>query len=291
MDETTFAVLDKMNLKNVSLIRSSEFENERLLAAKKERTVAEYSWTCTANLCWYLLGKIKDGETITYLDADMAFFSDPEAIFQEMADASIAIVGHRLEGERKTMEKYVGKYNVAWVSFKKDEQGMKASEWWKERVLEWCFARFEGGKIGDQHYLNDWTERFKNVHVVSHEGADVAPWNVANRKITARDGKMYIGSAELVFYHFHSFTLVHEHFYLPAPAYYIPRSAQRYIYDVYFKEMQQNIAAVSKVDPVFHFGFKKNYLKSYIAQKVFSCRFIEYFYIKYCHYNLKRSHG
>jgi hypothetical protein len=279
-----------MNLDKVSLIKAEEFENERLLAVKKERTLSEYSWTLASSLCWYMMEKIDDGEMITYLDADMCFFDNPKIIFEEIGNSSVAIVEHRLEGRRQILEKFVGKYNVAWVSFKKDKDGVLACEWWKERVLEWCGAYFENGKLGDQHYLNDWLTRFNNVHVIKHEGADVAPWNVDNRKITLKNDKIFIGEVPLVFYHFHNFILINKKHYIPVSAYHIPQSAKKYIYKQYFLQMQEIFNIVNKIDSDFNFGFKRKFIKSFIVSILFSCKFIDNLYIKYSHYNLEKTY-
>jgi hypothetical protein len=289
MDNETFELLKKMNLINIRLIKLEEFENEKLKEVKKERTVTEYSWTCAANLCWFMLNKIGNEELVTYLDADMFFFSDVEDIFKEIGDSSIAIVEHRLKGYKQKLEKYVGKYNVGWVSFRKDDEGIKASQWWKDKVLEWCFAYFKNGMIGDQHYLNDWSEKFNKVCIIRHEGADVAPWNVNNLKITYKNEKVFVGNAPLIFYHFHNFSLINRNFYIPVTAYNIPKTAEKYVYTNYVKEIKKTIELVSESDKNFNFGFKSKFLKAYIARTLFRSKTFEYFYTKYSCYKLNKT--
>lgn len=291
MDNTTYSLLNKMQLKNVTLISLREFENERLLSVKKERTVAEYSWTAAANLLWHMMKIIKDEETITYLDSDMYFFADPKIVYEEIGGASIAIVEHRLQGIMKKLEKFVGKYNVGWISMKKDVAGLKTCEWWKDKVLDWCFARFEGGKLGDQHYLNDWPTRFKNVQVIKHLGADVAPWNINNEKISIKNNQVYIADKKLIFYHFHNFILINKNKFLAAPASHIPAIAREHIYKEYFREMKLNINTIQKLDPQFNSGFKKKYFKSFVANIFLKNKFLYSLYIKYTYHKLEKSYA
>ena len=291
MDDIAYEFLKKLELKNVKLVTLAEYENEQLLKVKKERTVAEYSWTGSANFCWHMLNRLPEGEMITYLDADMYFFSDPEVIFQEIGNASIAIVGHKFQGIRKKFEKYTGVYNVAWVSFKKDAEGTKACEWWKDRVLERCSADLKGGNIGDQHYLNDWPERFKNVHVIQHTGADIAPWNVNNYKFSLREDKVYVDAQPLVFYHFHNFALIKKDFYLTCSNTYIPSDAKKYVYSEYRHEMKKIIQFVQERDPAFvNYGFKKKYFNSMIGQVIFNLKFVDSFYVKHSIRKLEKSY-
>jgi len=289
MDNETYELLGKMNLDKIKLIKLDEFENEKLKEVKKGRTTSEYSWTCAASLCWFMLEKINEKELITYLDADMAFFADPENIFEEIGNSSIAIVEHRQKGFKQKLEKFVGTYNVAWVSFRKDEQGIEASKWWKERVLEWCFAYFKNGMIGDQHYLNDWTTRFKNVCVIKNEGADVAPWNVTNHKISLKEGQVMIGDVPLIFYHFQSLSIVNKNTFRLATAYYIPKTAKKYIYNKYINEIKKAIDLVRGFDKNFNFGFKKKTIKANISNILFKSRLFEHLYIRYSCYKLNKT--
>jgi hypothetical protein len=75
--------------------------------------------------------------------------------------------------------------------------------WWQERCLEWCFARYENGKFGDQVYLDQWPTLFgDSVHIVRQVEKTLAPWNV--RHFASRSG----ARLDPVFYHFHGLRLL-----------------------------------------------------------------------------------
>jgi hypothetical protein len=206
-NDKCYEILEKFNLDNVTLISLWEFESPELLKVKPTRSIAEYCWTCTSSTILYVLEKY-NVESCTYLDSDMFFYSSPKPIFDELGNDSILITEHRYSPQYNKEIK-AGKYCVQFVTFKNDEYGIKALKWWKERCIEWCYAKYEDGKFGDQLYLNDWTERFERVHVLQHLGGGLAAWNVQqydfeieNRKVIGVE-KSSGGKFDAIFYHFH----------------------------------------------------------------------------------------
>lgn len=206
-DIKSYNVLKKLNLPKATVISLSEFEDEKLLQIKPTRSIAEYCWTSTSSTILYVLENF-DVDNCTYVDADVFFYSSPEPIFQELGDKSILITEHRYSPQYNK-ELKAGKYCVQFVTFKKDENGLKALKWWRDRCLEWCYARYEDGKFGDQLYLDDWTERFQGVHIMHHLGGGLAAWNVQQYDFKLVNGKIFgkeISTGkefEVIFYHFH----------------------------------------------------------------------------------------
>jgi hypothetical protein len=98
---------------------------------------------------------------------------------------------------------------VQFISFRNNVRGLKALRWWRERCLEWCYARLEDGKFGDQLYLEDWPKRFEGVHVLQHLGGGLAAWNIQQYDIKLRNGQLWGRERATekeflaVFYHFH----------------------------------------------------------------------------------------
>jgi len=195
-------VLKALKLKKITVVTLSEFEDEALLKVKKDRTAGEYCWTCTPSIIDYSI-RTFNLENCTYLDADLYFNSDPAVLIEEMGTNSVLITEHRYLPEYDCT-KNAGIYCVQFVTFKNDAHGMKTLLWWKNACLDWCYARCENGKFGDQKYLDDWPERFDGIHVLQHPGGGVAPWNLMRYDL---DSKAF----SLVFYHFQDLKfLTHE---------------------------------------------------------------------------------
>lgn len=257
MDELTFQLLKKMSLEKAVLIPLSDFEDEELKSVKPTRTVAEYCWTCTPSLALYVLKENPSLNMITYLDADLFYYSDPTPIFDELGNRSIMIIEHRFPDHLKYLEAN-GIYNVQMVTFRNNSFGLECLKWWRERCNEWCYYRLEDGKLGDQKYLDDWPVRFQEVHVLQYKGAGVALWNITKYKTTKKDGKLFIDDVPLIFYHFHQFDLLKNGSYDfgDKGIYRLTQENVECIYKPYIAAIEKSIARVKEVDPCFKYGFK-----------------------------------
>ncbi|MBC7695252.1 MAG: glycosyl transferase [Burkholderiales bacterium] len=206
-DDITYNYFHRFPQKNLTAISLEQFEDEKLLSIKYSRSGGEYCWTCTASTVLYAINTFKLDHCV-YVDADMRFYSNPQVLFDEWGAKSVLITEHRYTSEYD-QSLISGNYCVQFVGFKNDKEGMKAVNYWRESCIEWCYARAEDGKFGDQKYLDDWTTRFKNVHVLEHLGGGLAPWNIqqyefhlSGDKITGKELKSG-NEFEAVFFHFH----------------------------------------------------------------------------------------
>ncbi len=210
-DDKAFEILNKMNFKHAVILHHSCFETPRYLEIKKQRSKAEYCWTCTSVTIEYVLEHY-DVESCTYLDSDLYFYSNPQVLFDEieLAHADVAIVEHRFKDNAygRKLEQRNGKYCVQFNYFRNTSEGRKVLNWWKEKCYEWCYDIPEPDRMGDQKYLNTWTRDFEGVHEMQHLGGGVAPWNLEqytfskvngyNIEMKTKEGKAF----PLVFYHF-----------------------------------------------------------------------------------------
>jgi hypothetical protein len=203
MDRVCYDALSHLKLPNAQLLTLEEFEagDEELLRAKRNRTLIEYYFTCTPSLPLFVLDRHPEVDQITYLDADLFFFSSPIPVYDEIGIHSIAIIEHRFPPNLRYKERN-GIYNVGWLSFKRDEHALVCLQWWREQCIEWCYDRVEDGRFADQKYLDTWPDRFAGVIVLRHKGANLAPWNVSNYKIREDSGRVWVDEQPLIFFHF-----------------------------------------------------------------------------------------
>ena len=268
LDEITRIILNKLNLQNVKTIPFHEIEQRDfpLLEAKQNRSLVEYYWTITPTVILRIFERHPKIEVLTYLDADLCFYSSPDPIFDELDNHSILIHEHRFSQSQSFLEKY-GKYNVGLLCFSNDANGLEALTWWRDRCIEWCYARLENGKYGDQLYLNDWPTRFRQVVVLRNIGAGVGPWNHIQYDFSfgPNNNRVLVNNVPLVFYHFHSLTFVEPLVIIPSK--YITNPLTKDILSLcflpYIKTLSQTIETVRALLPDFTFGLINNAVLNY----------------------------
>lgn len=249
LDKETDGKLRELGLGSVELIRLCDLEGlyPQLAAAKASRSRIEYYFTCTPFLISLVLESLKQGEVVTYLDADLYFFSDPSALLEELGNGSAAIIAHRFPEGLRRLEVF-GRYNVGWVSIRSDSQGRDCSTWWRDRCAEWCFDRVEGNMFADQKYLDEWPSRFPGTVVISHPGANLAPWNLASHRVRVRGTAVTVDSRPLVFFHFHGLRRIFGDVWDMNVAAYDVRPGWSFIwrvYGTYLRELRRTSALAS----------------------------------------------
>lgn len=217
LDDETYTALTQCNLPECHLIPLVDIERQdgALHKVKKTRSRPEYFFTMSPCLPLYIIDHCPEVDVITYLDADLFFFADPKPLYDELGSGSISIIAHRFSSKLSHFQS-MGIYNVGWLSFRRDDNGMKCLRWWRERCIEDCSdLQKKAGCFADQKYLDDWPQRFAGVVVLQHKGANLASWNVGNYRLTSVAETQYVDQQILLFYHFHGLTEVMPRVYDP----------------------------------------------------------------------------
>lgn len=203
-DQKAFEIMSRVGGEFIEAIRVEDLEaaDPELAAARHNRKLIEFYFTCTPAFPNFLLNKHPEIDIITYLDADLFFYAPPQRIFDEIGDRSVAIVPHRFSPVYENCRPF-GTYNVGWVSWRNDAIGRRCLADYRAQCLEWCYDRLEATRFADQKYLNYWPERYPNLCVVENIGTNVAVWNVDNYQISNRNGVLHVNDQRVVFYHFH----------------------------------------------------------------------------------------
>lgn len=238
VDDTAHEVLTKLNLPNVRLLKLSDIETEELKRVKPDRTKGEYCWTLTPFSPRFVFETDPTVQRVTYIDADLWFRKKPDPIFEEfeVSGKHVLITDHAYAPEYDQSETS-GQYCVQFMTFTR-EGGEKVRKWWEERCIEWCYARFEDGKFGDQKYLDDWPERFSlDVHVLNQKNLLLAPWNAS----------IFPYSKSLI-YHFHGLRILERNKLLTHFNYCIPNMTLEKIYTPYTNDIRMSLLLLKEAD-------------------------------------------
>lgn len=214
LDASAASILNRLALPNLEVVTLAELERwaPALLGAKSNRRIIEYYFTLTPQLPLFCFEHDSTIDLITYLDADLFFYASPEPLFAEMGERSVLVTPHRYPNHLRSHEVY-GLFNVQYQSFRRDLTGIACLQRWRDQCLEWCYDRAEGGRYGDQKYLDEWPTLYSDrLAILSHRGGGVAPWNWSSFTIVRSKEGITVGGDPLIFYHFHGVKVFNPYF-------------------------------------------------------------------------------
>jgi hypothetical protein len=193
--------LRSLSLEGLSIIDlSSLLQNSHLAGVRSSRSNASFVFTLTPFAVLEVLSCIKEGDVVTYIDADTMFFSPPHSrLFDD--GCNVYITAHNCSEHLVHLHQY-GKYNTGWVSFRQNRYGVQCAEWWAKRCLEWCDDRVEGDKFADQGYIQQFHSVVPGVCELNDKGINCAPWNASGRHFVSREEGVFVDDRKLVFFHF-----------------------------------------------------------------------------------------
>lgn len=205
MDDLCAEILLKYDAPYLKPITLAEFENERLLRIKKQRSFGEYCWTCTPLLIKHIL-KDKGHPICTYVDADMCFYSDPNKIIEKYVNEEhpVLFVPHNFSLLFQGKEKEVGRYCVEFNPFMNNEKGNRILDEWAELCIKSCSLDRDGATFGDQKYLDSLMDKYKNKIIMECDdpGVGIAPWNIQDYSLIGDNLFYKKDKCYPVFYHF-----------------------------------------------------------------------------------------
>jgi hypothetical protein len=237
MDERGHDALQRLHLPNVRLIALADVESPELLQVKPTRSRGEYCWTMTPFTPKMVFDRDSSVQRVTYLDADLWFRQSPCSIFAEFDESGKAVlITEHAYAPQFDQSHTSGKFCVQFTVFVR-ERSEPVRECWADQCIDWCYARLEDGKFGDQMYLNEWPTRFgDSVHVLERKEWVQGPWNTAR-----------FPPSEAVAFHFHGLRLFRGGKVLLTDRYPIFRSTSEVLYKPYLQDLGEAISALRRI--------------------------------------------
>ncbi len=252
-DELTFTTLSALQLPFLTPIALREFETtEHRQALKKMTRLYEYYWAMKPHLLLETWRHYPSVENILYLDCDTMFFSHPGSMLLPSGNSLVLLQPNNFSAQEMDQFVPIGYYCAGFVSIRNTEKVEAIFEWWNERCLEWCYAKVEDGKFGDQKYLDDWRMRFEGVEEIVSIGAGLAPWNIQKYDVTHGVSGPEVNGQPVVYYHYHSLAMNYQTFEYQLTGdrentYTLQPEAVKILYEPYLTALQQTVKELSQI--------------------------------------------
>ncbi|MFC0389027.1 hypothetical protein [Muricoccus vinaceus] len=167
---------------------------------------------CTAVKGQMLLHLLEQGaDNVIYLDPDIAVFGTLSPVLDLLDTHNVVLTPHVVMPEKihtAITDNEIGTlkhgiYNLGFLAVRNSKEGRRFSEWWRDRLLKYCYEAIEEGLFTDQRWCDLAPCFFDGVYILRDPGYNVASWNLNHRLITFDEqGTILAGGSVLRFFHF-----------------------------------------------------------------------------------------
>lgn len=191
-------------------VRDRDFKASTVGNWLQQHSVTE---ACTAVKPFGLIYLMEKHDYVFYLDPDIAVFNSLEQVLHPLEQGhSLVLTPHQLSPETEwqaIIDNEIGTlrtgvYNLGFLGVNSGhKEAKKFSEFWKERLKYFCLEDSKAGLHTDQKWVNLAPIYFRDIHITSHPGLNVASWNLTSRQLSVRkDGTYIVNDLPLIFFHF-----------------------------------------------------------------------------------------
>lgn len=170
---------------------------------------------CTAVKGQALVNFLNKGisDKVVYLDPDIVVYDDLKELESLLNEHDVILTPHLTAPEKETrgiLDNELcalmhGVYNLGFVAVRNSDNGMKFAEWWRDRLVEYCYDDIPNGIFTDQRWVDMAPAVFDGVFILREPNYNVATWNISNRDVTKKEENYFVNGKPLQFYHFSGF--------------------------------------------------------------------------------------
>lgn len=183
---------------------------DAVAAIVADRTAAE---ACFALKPLALSALAAEGlDRVHYIDSDVRFLADAAPLDAALTDADVLLTPHYLDpfpddGHRPRVLTLLrgGAFNAGYAGVRNTPGGLAFLRWWADHVRRFGDLEPRKGMSGDQRWLDLAPALFPGCRVLRHPGANVAYWNLHERRIAETPAGWTSNGEPLLFFHFSGF--------------------------------------------------------------------------------------
>ncbi|MGY8768190.1 MAG: hypothetical protein ACKVH8_07145 [Pirellulales bacterium] len=155
----------------------------------------------------------QDYQNVVFLDGDIQLYQRLDEITDDPSDFGVCLTPHLLsplpkDGLTPEEDNFLsaGVYNTGFVAVRNNENGLKFTRWWTDRLSNICIIDIAGNQFVDQKWVDLVPSLFDGVKILRRPGFHSAYWNLHGCIVTGDDqGSVLIDGHPLTLFHYSGF--------------------------------------------------------------------------------------